>query len=71
MAGGVLRDRNGDVLWVYMGHMGNGRNNVAKAIVLLWGIQLARERNILELTIEGDSKLVINLVGGGKIRMED
>ena len=64
MDGGVLRDRNGDVLWVYAGHVGNGSNNVAEATMLLWGLQLSRERNILELTIEGDSKLVIDMVRG-------
>ena len=63
-AGGVLRDRKGDVLLVYVGHVGNGSNNVAEATMLLWGLQLARERNILELTTEGDSKLVIDLVKG-------
>ena len=52
------------MLLVYAGHVGNGSNNVAEAMVLLWGLQLARERNILELTIEGDSKLVIDMVKG-------
>ena len=63
-ARGVLRDRNGDVLLVYAGQVGIGRNNVVEATALLWGLQLSRERNILELTIEGDSKLVIDLVKG-------
>ena len=60
----MLRDRNGDVLLVYAGHVGNGSNNMVEATTLLWGLQLSRERNILELTIEGDSKLVIDLVKG-------
>ena len=63
-AGGVLRDRNGDMLLVYAGKVGNGSNNVAEAMALLWGLQLSKERHILELTIEGDSKLVIDLVKG-------
>ena len=63
-AGGVLRDRNGDVLLVYAGKVGNGSNYVAEAMALLWGLQLSKERHILELTIEGDSKLVIDLVKG-------
>ena len=62
MVGGVLRDKNGDVLLVYAGKVGNGSNNVAEAMALLWGLQLSKERQILELTIEGDSKLVIDLV---------
>ena len=64
MAGDVLRDKNGDVLLVYAGKVGNGSNNVAEAMALLWGLQLYKERNFLELTIEGDSKLVIDLVKG-------
>lgn len=64
MAGGVLRDMNGDVLLVYASQVGIGSNNVAEAMALLWGLQLSRERNILELTIEGDSKLVIDWVKG-------
>ena len=63
-ARGVLRDKNGDVLLVYAGKVGNGSNNVAEAMALLWGLQLSRERQIMELTIEGDSKLVIDLVKG-------
>ena len=60
----MLRDRNGDVLWVYADHVGNGSNNVAEAMALLWDLQLSKERHILELTIEGDSKLVIDMVKG-------
>ena len=64
VARGVLRDMNGDVLLVYASKVGNGSNNVAEAMALLWGLQLSRERQIMELTIEGDSKLVIDLVKG-------
>ena len=69
----MLKDRNGDVLLVYVGQVGIGSNNVVEAMALLWGLQLSRERNILELTIEEDSKLVIDLVkwearSGWKIR---
>ena len=62
--GGVLRDMNGEVLLVYARKVGNGSNNEAEAMALLWGLQLSRERQIMELTIEGDSKLVIDLVKG-------
>ena len=63
-AGGVLQDKNGDVLLVYVGKVGNGSNNVAEAMALLWGLQLSKERQTMEITIEGDSKLVIYLVNG-------
>ena len=52
------------MLLVYARKVGNGSNNEAEAMALLWGLQLSRERQIMELTIEGDSKLVIDLVKG-------
>ena len=62
--GGGLQDKNGDVLLVYTGKVGIGSNNLAKAMALLWGLQLTREMKIKEITIEGDSKLIIDLVKG-------
>ena len=55
---------NGDVLLVYVRKVGNGSNNEAEAMALLWSLQISRERQIMELTIEGNSKLVIDLVKG-------
>lgn len=62
--GGVLWDKNGDVMLVYARKVRDGRNNLAKAMALLWGLQLTREIQIKELTIEGDFKLIIDLVKG-------
>ena len=36
--GGVLQDRNGDALLVYLGKVGNRSNNLAKTMALLWGL---------------------------------
>ncbi len=63
-AGGVLRDRNGDVLLVYSENVGGGSNNLVEAMALLWGLQLIREMQIKEITMGGDSKLIIDLVKG-------
>ena len=62
--GGVLWDRNGDAMLVYVGKVGNGSNNLAKVMALLWGLQLIREMKMKQITIEGDSKLIIDLVKG-------
>ena len=50
------------MLLVYVGKVGNGSNNLAETMALLWGLQLTREMHIKEITIEGDSKLIIDLV---------
>ena len=60
----MLRDRNGDVLLVYARKLGKGSNNLVEAMELLWGLQLIREMKIEVLTIEGDPKLIIDLVKG-------
>ena len=64
VVGGVLRNGNGDVLIVYYGSAGGGSNNLAEVMALLWGLQLNSEMQIKEVTVEGDSKLVIDLVKG-------
>ena len=60
----MLRNENGDALLVYSGSVGGGSNNLAEAMALLWGLQLISEMQIKKVTIEGDSKLVIDLVKG-------
>ena len=64
VVGGVLWDGNGDVLLVYVGKVGNGSNNLAEAMALFWGLSLISEMQLKEITIEGDSKLIIDLVNG-------
>ena len=62
--GGVLRDANGEALIVYVGRVGEGSNNKAKVTALLWGLQLITKLQIREITIEGDSKLIIDMENG-------
>ena len=62
--GGVLRDANGEAFLVYFGRVGEGRNNKAKAMALLWGLQLITDMEIKEITIEGDSKIIIDMAKG-------
>ena len=62
--GGVLRDANGEALLVYLGRVGEGSNNKAEVMALLWGLQLITDMQIKEITIEGDSKLIIDMAKG-------
>ena len=64
VAGGALWDVNGEVLLVYARRVGEGSNNVAEAMELLWGLQLISKLRIKDITIEGDSKLIIDMASG-------
>ena len=61
---GVLRDEKGNVLVAYLGKLGMGTNNEAEAMALLWGLKIVVEMRIKKLSIEGDSKLTIDVVKG-------
>jgi hypothetical protein len=60
VAGGVVWDNIGKVVFAYAGNCGGGSNNEAKALVLLWGMRIARARRINRLAIEGNLMLIIN-----------
>ena len=60
----MLRNGNGEALLVYSRRIGGGSNNMAEAMALLWGLQLINDMKIKEITIEGDSKLIIDMVKG-------
>ena len=60
----MLRNGNGDALLVYSRNVGGGSNNLAEVMALLWGLQLISEMQIKEITIENDSKLIIDLAKG-------
>ena len=62
--GGVLRDGNGRVLLLYARKIGQGTNNMAERMALLWGLQAIKEMQIKEITIEGDSKIIIDMMRG-------
>ena len=51
---GVLPDANGEFFLVYVRRVGEGSNNKAKVMTLLWGLQLITKLQIREITVEGD-----------------
>ncbi|KAH9301662.1 hypothetical protein KI387_013245, partial [Taxus chinensis] len=50
--GGILRNSEGDWLFVYAGPLGKQTNNMAKARDLLWGVLIAKEKGLKEIQIE-------------------
>lgn len=62
IVGGLLRDKKGDVLVAYSRILGQGTNNVVEATTLLWGLKIVVEMKVRRLSIEGDTKLIIDSV---------
>ncbi|KAH9322708.1 hypothetical protein KI387_017347 [Taxus chinensis] len=60
--GGIIRDHDGDWILAYAGPLGIQSNNVAEARALLWGVNLAREKGIKNILIEGGSLLITNAI---------
>ena len=52
------------MLLVNLGRVGEGSNNKIEAMALLWGLQLITKLQVKEITIEGDSKLIIDMAKG-------
>ena len=62
--GGVLRNDYGEALFVYFGNIDKGTNNMAEVMALFWGLQMINDMQIKEITIEVDSKVIIDMVKG-------
>ena len=62
--GGVIDDASGKEVDCYSLSMGETTNNVAEYGALLAGLNRCRELNIQELSVFGDSNLVINQMKG-------
>lgn len=62
--GGVLQNGDGEALLVYFGKIGGGSNNMAKVMAVLRGLQLINDMQIKEITIKGDSQLIIDMAKG-------
>jgi ribonuclease HI len=62
--GVVLRDEEGEVLREVGETIGEATNNVAEYKALLRGIELAGEHGATELSLIGDSELVVRQVEG-------
>ena len=52
------------MLLLYSRNIGRRSNNIAEAITLLWGLQVIKDMKIKEIIIEGDSKIIIDMVKG-------
>ena len=62
--GGVLRNTRGEVLLAHSGNSGQGTNNVAEATALLWDLKFVVDMRFRKLSIEGDSRIIIDFVPG-------
>ncbi|XP_059077175.1 uncharacterized protein LOC131876284 [Cryptomeria japonica] len=62
--GGIIRDRFGNLILAYAGDFGSASSNMVEAVALFWGLKLALNINAKRLTIEGDSKLIIEATKG-------
>ena len=62
--GGVIYNKAGKEIDTYYKYIGTATNNVAEYCGLLAGLHRARELNIKELKVFGDSNLIIQQVTG-------
>jgi ribonuclease HI len=60
--GGLIESPNVDIIIRYALGLGTETNNIAEAMALWQGIQQAKEQGIQELTIIGDSRLIIKAI---------
>lgn len=60
--GGVLRDEEGNIFFIFHFHLGRATNNMAELMALEQCIEFLKQDNHLNVIIEADSKLTINSV---------
>jgi ribonuclease HI len=60
--GGVIRDSDGNIIWLYARSMGNSTNNAAEFGSLELGLEILSRERMTNTIVEGDSTLVINTV---------
>jgi ribonuclease HI len=60
--GGVIRDSDGNIIWLYAGSLGNSTNNAAEFRALETGLEILSRERMTNTIVEGDSMLVINTV---------
>ncbi|CAK8577888.1 unnamed protein product [Lathyrus sativus] len=63
-AGAVLFDEQGSLLYHFRQGLGNTTNNVAEYRALILGLRQALRIGCMNLTVQGDSQLVINQFKG-------
>jgi len=60
--GGVLRDENDSLLFIFDCHLGRATNNMAELMALEKCLEFLKQDNLQNVIIEADSELIINLV---------
>ncbi|XP_057834540.2 uncharacterized protein LOC131045046 [Cryptomeria japonica] len=61
---GVIRLRTRDLIVAFTWNLNGCSSNQAKGMTLRWGLKLALTIGLSRVIIEGDSKLIINVVTG-------
>lgn len=60
--GGVFRNRQGEVEWIYAEHGGTMTNNEAEFMAVYQGLKISIRNGYKKIKIEGDSALVISTI---------
>ncbi len=60
--GGVLRDENGCILFIFHYHLGRAMNNMAELMALEHCLEFLKQNNLHNIIVEADSELIINSV---------
>ncbi|XP_057843413.1 uncharacterized protein LOC131052802 [Cryptomeria japonica] len=62
--GGVIRDHQDGLISTFVGSLRNHTVNQVERMALLWGMKLAIAIGIRQIEIEGDSKIIVEVVSG-------
>lgn len=60
--GGVLRDENGCILFIFHCHLGRAKNNMVELMALEQCLEILKQDNLQNIIIEADSELIINSI---------
>jgi len=60
--GGVLRDENGSVLFIFHCHLGHATNNLVELMAMEQCLDFLNQENRQNVIMEADSELIINSV---------
>jgi len=60
--GGVLRDENYSLLFIFHYHLGRATNNMEELMALEQCLEFLKQDNLHNVIVEADSKLIINSV---------
>ena len=60
--GGVLRDENGRIHFIYHCHLGRATNNMVELIALEQCLEILKQDNLQNIIIEVDFELIINSI---------